>query len=228
MALRILLAEAELELVPESIAGHAAVRRHADVLRKKATQCLLDQNPHRQAMRDLPDAARRGRPDIVQNSLLATLESPLCRSGGLEVAIHTRNMELIRIRNDTRLPRGESRFQGVMARVLGQGASHDKDPLIWVEGRKKPVAALQAFAKGPVVRMDEGGGRATPYQVADLAQGKELTLVIGAFPRGDWSPEWQQAAPTTASIWPEALTAWNVAGELMAAFRARHGPAWME
>lgn len=225
MALRVLLADAELETVPGSIASHPAVKKAAQAVGKRPEQMLLDQNHHRPAMAKLEDGKRRGRPDITHYTLLTLLESPLARAGGLRVAVHTRHGRLIRIREDTRLPRGEARFHGVMARVLQTGASHDKDPLIQDEGEVNAQTALQRFGKGPVLRLDEGGRHATPLQVADQARAGELTLVLGAFPLGDWSKAWQQAAPDAVSIWDDALNAWAVAAELVAAYRYRHGPA---
>lgn len=224
MGLRVVLAEAELELVPQEIANHPLVRRQAQVVRKRSGQLVLDQNHHGPAMTQLADHERRGRPDITHYALLALLETPLCRAGGLEVAIHTRNKRLIRVRSDTRLPRGEARFQGVISRVLFEGASHKNDPLLWIEGRLAPQQVLERFADGPVLRLDEHGAFASPLQIADSARDGRLTVVIGAFPHGDWGPEWTAAAPQAVSIWPDALNAWAVAAEVAAAFRFRHGP----
>ena len=217
--LRILLAEAELERVPVEVAGHPSVRRHAKVLGKKPTELLLDQNFHRQACMQLPDGERRGRPDIVQHTLLALLESPLCKAGRLEVAIHTRDGTLVRVRPDTRLPRGEQRFQGLLAKVLDAGASQDKDPLLWTEGPMEPAEALAAFAKGPVLRLDEGGAPLDGRALAAKAAGGDLTLVLGAFPSGAFSAAWTTAAPEAGSVWKEPLNAWAVAAECVAWFR---------
>lgn len=223
--LRILLAEAELELAPPEVAGHPAVRKHAQSLGKKPTQTLLDQNVHRAAILQLPDGERRGRPDIVQYSLLTLLESPLCKAGGLEAAVHARNGELLRIRPDTRLPRGESRFQGLVSKVLAEGRSQDKDPLVWVEGRMEPAQALAAFARGPVLRLDEHGTTGSPEDVVQRAVGGDLTLVLGAYPSGGWSPAWRAAVPEAVSVWPEPLNAWAVAAEVASAFRRAWLPA---
>jgi rRNA small subunit pseudouridine methyltransferase Nep1 len=224
VGLRVILAEAELELVPQEIVNHPLVRRQAQVVRKEPGQLVLDQNHHGPAMAQLPESERRGRPDITHYALLALLESPLCRAGGLEVVVHTRNRRLMRVRSDTRLPRGEARFQGVISRVLYEGASHETNPLLWIEGRLAPQQVLERFAEGPVLRLDEHGPFASPLQIADSARDGRLTVVIGAFPHGDWGQDWTAAAPTSASIWPDALNAWAVAAEVAAAFRFRHGP----
>ncbi len=220
--LRFVLAGAELELVPPEIAGHPSVRMNLPAGRKPS-EVLLDQNLHATASRPLPDGERRGRPDIVHYTLLTLLESPACKAGQLEVCLHTSANELIRIRPDTRLPRGEARMHGLLAKVLRDGRSQDKDPLVWVEGVGKPEKVLAAFAKGPVLRLDEGGAAMTPAEVVGRAKGGDLTLVLGAFPSGDFHADWKAAAPEAVSIWKDPLNAWAVAGELTAAWRA----AWM-
>lgn len=222
--LKVLLVGAELELVPPEIAGHPSVRMNLQAGRKPS-DVLLDQNLHATASRQLPGGERRGRPDIIHYALLTLLESPVAKAGQLEVAVHTRDNELIRIRTDTRLPRGEPRMHGLLAKVLRDGRSQDKDPLIWVEATMTPAKVLESFAKGPVLRLDEGGAAMVPADVAAKATGGDLTLVLGAFPSGDFAPAWKEAAPEAVSIWKEPLNAWAVAGELVAAWRARHGPS---
>jgi rRNA pseudouridine-1189 N-methylase Emg1 (Nep1/Mra1 family) len=74
------------------------------------------------------------------------------------------------------------------------------------------------------VRLDEGGAALSPADVVGKAKGGDLTLVLGAFPSGDFAEGWKQAAPDAVSIWKEPLNAWAVAGELVAAWRAKHGP----
>jgi rRNA small subunit pseudouridine methyltransferase Nep1 len=217
--LHVILAGAEVELAPEAIAGHPAVRTTAKEQNRKGTEILLDQNVHAAAIRQLPDGERRGRPDILHYCLLVLLESPLYKQGKLKVLIHTRAGELVNIRAVTRLPRGEARFQGLLSKVLRDGASQDKQPLLWSDGARSPQQVL-AECKGPVVRLDEGGKPMTPHELAQRATGGDLTVVLGAFPAGDFAPEWKAAAPEAASIFPSALNAWAVAGEVVAAMRA--------
>lgn len=217
--LHVILAGAEVELAPEEIAGHPAVRTTAKEQNRKGTEVLLDQNVHAAAIRQMPEGERRGRPDILHYTLLVLLESPLNKQGGLRVLVHTRNGELIRIRPDTRLPRGEARFQGLLSKVLRDGASQDKEPLLWSEGPRSPAEVL-ALCKGPVVRLDEGGAAVAPLDLARRGASGDLTLVLGAFPSGGFAPAWTAAAPEAASIFPAALNAWAVAAEVVAAARA--------
>lgn len=219
--LRILLAEAELELVPESIAGHPNVRKAAKASGKRSGEMLLDQNAHQHACRQLEDGARRGRPDIVQYCLLSLLESPLAKQGGLEVAIHTRHGQLIRIRPDTRLPRGEGRFQGLMSKVLQTGTSQEgPEPLVHIETTCSPAEALERFGRGPVLRLDEGGADVAPRDLPARSKHDKLTLLLGAYPSGAWSSAWQEAAPEAVRIYDQPLNAWAVAAECVAGYRS--------
>jgi len=221
--LRVILADAEVELAPVEVAGHPAIRATARDQERKPSEVLLDQNLHGAATSRLEDGKRRGRPDIVHYCLLTLLESPLNKGGGLRVDIHTRHGQHIRIKPETRLPRGEARFQGLLGRVLREGRSQDKDPLLWSEGKRTAAQVLTESA-GPVVRLDEGGSRLKPAELVDKAKAGELTLVLGSFPSGAFSAGWLAAAPEAVSIWPDALNAWAVAAEVSAAFRARWGP----
>jgi rRNA small subunit pseudouridine methyltransferase Nep1 len=201
------------------------VRASAKAQDRRPGQVLLDQNLHGAAIAKLEDGARRGRPDIVHYTLLTLLESPLNKAGGLEVAVHTRHRLLVRVRSDTRLPRGEARFQGLMGKVLREGRSQDKKPLVWVEDELSPAQVLHRFAKGPVLRLDEGGAMVSPLELAGRADDKgELTLVLGAYPAGSFSAEWLAAVPEAVSIWKEPLNAWAVAAEVLAGYRQRWLP----
>lgn len=217
--LYVVLAGAEAELAPEAIAGHPAIRATAKQLERRGSEVLLDQNVHAPAIRQLPEGERRGRPDILHYTLMVLLESPLNKLGGLRVLVHTRHGELVHIRPDTRLPRGEARFQGLLSKVLRDGASQDKEPLLWSDGVVSPAEVL-AQCKGPVVRLDEGGVAVAPLDLARRAQDGDLTVVLGAFPSGDFATGWKAAAPEAVSIFPQALNAWAVAGEVVAAVRA--------
>jgi len=191
------------------------VRLAAKAIGRKPSEIILDQNQHQQACKQLEEGPRRGRPDILQYVLLTILESPAAQAGLVEVAVHTRNNELIRIRPGTRLPRGESRFQGLMSKVLREGRSQDKEPLVWIDEVCTPAEALTKFAKGRVIRLDESGESAEPIALT----GQPTTVVLGGFPDGGFSDAWKAAAPATISLWPTPLVAWAIAAEVVAAWR---------
>jgi rRNA small subunit pseudouridine methyltransferase Nep1 len=112
--LHLVIAEAELELVPKAILDHPAVVNHARRRGKRPDEILLDSTYHHAAIKKLPDGERRGRPDIVHICLLNALESIASKEGKLRVYVHTRNDEVIYIRPETRIPRNYNRFVGLM------------------------------------------------------------------------------------------------------------------
>ncbi|MEM4418885.1 MAG: 16S rRNA methyltransferase, partial [Candidatus Nitrosocaldus sp.] len=65
MMITLIIAEASLELVPDEIAWHSAVKKHAKRQGREPKEILLDRSYHHTAMLNLKDAYRRGRPDIV-------------------------------------------------------------------------------------------------------------------------------------------------------------------
>ncbi|KAI4458002.1 nep1/mra1 [Holotrichia oblita] len=61
------------------------------------------------------------RPDITHQCLLMLLDSPLNRSGLLQVYIHTSNNVLIEVNPQTRIPRTFKRFAGLMGNDIKSG-----------------------------------------------------------------------------------------------------------
>lgn len=129
--LTLVLAEAELELVPHGLLHHPAVIGHARQRGKQPERILLDSNYHHAAMATLPEGRRRGRPDLAHLFLLTALESIANKKGLLKVIIHTRNDEMIRVHPETRIMRNYERFLGLMEQLFETYAVPDeKHPLL--------------------------------------------------------------------------------------------------
>ena len=58
------------------------------------------------------------RPDIVHQSLMALLDTPLNKAGRLRVLITTKKGVVIKVSPNIRLPRTYKRFSGLMAQLL--------------------------------------------------------------------------------------------------------------
>ncbi|MEM4586704.1 MAG: 16S rRNA methyltransferase, partial [Desulfurococcaceae archaeon] len=116
--LHIALVESALETVPKEIIDHPAVVKNARRRGKKPWEVLLDVSLHYHAMKNLKDWFKRGRPDIVHVTLLEALESPLNRSGLLEIYIHTYGDYVLFIDPETRIPRNYNRFVGLIEQVF--------------------------------------------------------------------------------------------------------------
>ncbi len=176
----IVFIEASLELVPKSIASHPAVLADARRRKKRPTEMLLDDSKHHSAMRGLPMREKRGRPDIVHQCLLLTLDSP--RSSELEVYIHTIGGEIIRVSSDVRLPRTYTRFVGLIEDLFAKRriVADGKILLEIID------AGLEDVLDGrDVVVLHERGSRVELESVLH----EDAAVCIGAFPHGDFSDD---------------------------------------
>ena len=212
--LTLALIDAELELVPNAIRGHNQVISSAQRVGTRTNKMLLDSSLHYAAMRKLEDGDRRGRPDLVHLFLLNALESVANKAGRLNVLIHTRNRELIRIDPSTRLVRNYNRFCGLMQQLFETGQVPPDKPLLRLQ-KDVTVAEMIAEAKPDrVIVMDETGQPTAPWQTFDGTGAQEHVLVlIGGFPSGTFRSE--LPAGDRVSFGKEQLTVWTIAAELL-------------
>ncbi|PKK86348.1 MAG: 16S rRNA methyltransferase [Thermoplasmata archaeon HGW-Thermoplasmata-1] len=219
--LTLLLAESELELIPQKLTGHPSVVAAAKRTGKKASDMLLDASLHHSALNNFPDGQRRGRPDMVHFFLVTCLESILNKHGGLRVMIHTRNDELITVNPETRIPRGYSRFAGLIEQLFKNGAVPKEEPLMQIE---KGVTAERALARALADTTIAFSPKAKQTRLADLFSkmateegfaDKNVCCVIGGFPSGDFHSSVDSLCDKSISIHPDMLTIWTVAAEIV-------------
>lgn len=217
--LKLVLAEAALETVPREIWGHPAVYKHARRRGKPPASILLDRSIHHQAMKRLPGAEKRGRPDIVHITLLEALGSPLNKEGLLEVYLHTLNDYVIFIDSSTRLPRNYNRFVGLIEQLFDEGqVPPEGKPLLWI----RPMTLqrlLQEIGATYVILLAEDGERRRLRDVAEeaLQHAPATAVVVGAFPHSDFSEETRRLATRVYSIYRgEPLETWTVVSHLLA------------
>ena len=217
--LTLVLADAELELVPESIVHHSQVQKAARARDRRPSRTLLDSSVHHEALRAVPEGERRGRPDLVHFSLLLALDSALNKADELRVVVHTRNDQRLAIHPDTRLMRHYPRFVGLMEKLFQTGASPTReDPLLLLEDGWPLKRVLEHHATGPIVCFQEKGPAVEPG--AWLAQRRQaspdLTVVLGCFPHGDFHEDPATWASEVVGLGGEALSVWTVEMEVLA------------
>lgn len=218
--LTLVLADAELELVPPAIAGHPAVRTSAQRRGRSPSSLLLDSSLHHPALKAFPEGERRGRPDIAHLFVLLCLDSIVNLEGGLQTLVHTRNDELIRFRPDTRIPKNYPRFVGLMEDLFQKKAVPADAPLITLEAGmplEKILTSLPgehwAFAEGEAPTQD---------LAADLGGvSGDLVGVIGGFPHGSFRSPVAKLCDRVVAIHSQPLRAWTVTSEVLAAWRRR-------
>ena len=79
---------------------------------------LLNSEDHKKLIMKLGRDPSEFRADIVHQSLLALLDSPLNKAGRLRILIRTQKGVMIRVAHDIRLPRTWKRSSGLMAQLL--------------------------------------------------------------------------------------------------------------
>ncbi|RLG76851.1 MAG: 16S rRNA methyltransferase [Thermoprotei archaeon] len=227
--LRLVLAEAALELVPREIQHHPEVLAYARRRSKDPSKVLLDKSFHFHAMASLRDKHKRGRPDIVHFFLLETLSSILNRRDLLRVYIHTYTGQVIEVKPETRIPRNYVRFVGLMEQLLATGRvpPNASEPLLKV--RRQTFADMVRMLKPDLVLLlDESG---IPYRLGELGRlvarlmlaGLEVVVVIGGFPHGNFSEEILRNTSLCVSIYPSPLETWTVVSRLLCAVEVALG-----
>jgi rRNA small subunit pseudouridine methyltransferase Nep1 len=222
LVLTIVIAESALQLVPKEIQSHAQIKQYAKRRQKNPEEVLLDRAFHHAAMQKLArkeqsrQVERMGRPDIVHNTLLQILETPLNWEQQLRVFVHTQDNQVITINPKIRLPKNYIRFVGLMEQLLVQKRVPERgDTLMQVEKRdlKQIVSGLEPER---VLGFSTLGKPTLMRNVADQAREFENPLVfIGGFPRGHFTEETRRLLNAVYSVDRESLDAWVVAGRFV-------------
>ncbi len=215
--LTLVLADAELEVVPPPLQGHPAVRTSAKKRGRSPAAILLDSSLHHPALRTFPDGERRGRPDIVHLFVLLCLDSVLNAQGQLRTIVHTRNDDVIRIAPETRIPKNYPRFVGLMEDLFQRGAVPEDKPLLTLE-RGTPLAKLLGELPAPRWAFKEGGEPVNLWTAFAKLEG-DLVAVVGGFPHGDFRSPVAGLCDRVVSIHEEPLRAWTVTSEILVAYR---------
>jgi len=220
MMISLVLVESALQLVPDSIQAHPQVKRYAAKREKGPGEVLLDRTFHHSAMISLARAGypieKMGRPDIVHNTLLQVLETPLNWEGLLQVFIHTQDDYVISINPKIRLPKNYIRFVGLIEQLFDQRrAPSDGETLL--EMRKSTLPQLiKKVIPDRVVGFSILGKPELLRVVTDsVCKFKRPMVFIGAFPKGHFTEQTQRLADEMYRIDREGLDSWIVAGRFV-------------
>jgi rRNA small subunit pseudouridine methyltransferase Nep1 len=220
--LNLVLVEAALQLVPVEIQSHPQIRQYARRRQKHPNEVLLDRAFHHAAMQKLArtrftiPADRMGRPDIVHNTLLQVLETPLNWEGHLRVFVHTQDEHVISINPEVRLPKNYVRFVGLIEQLfLEKRVPKSGNPLLSIE--KMTLRQLvKKIGPSRVLGFSTLGKPVLMRNVADsAAKFNDPMVFIGAFPRGHFGEGTHQLAEEIFRIDRESLDAWIVAGRFV-------------
>jgi len=217
--LTLMLAEAEVELMPPELTRHPAVIAHARQRKKHPTQILLDSNYHHAAMTTLPEGRRRGRPDITHLFLLTALESIANKQGQLHIIVHTRNNGVITVNPETRIMRNYERFLGLIETLFEkQVVPDEKHPLLSLRQNIPLKQAVEEVQADRVIAFSKDGSSVIlPDYFKELKKQKKhhLLCIIGGFPSGTFHTDLTTITTDIFSLYPDMLPAWTVASEIL-------------
>jgi rRNA small subunit pseudouridine methyltransferase Nep1 len=131
-------------------------------------------------MRALKNAEKRGRPDVIHQSLLLLLDSPASKD--FEVFVHTINGEIIWVNSETRLPRNYNRFCGLMEDLFKKGTIKSGEKILL---EITDLELRDVLGDREVVVLSENGVEDEGILIE--AMRKNFAVCIGAFPHGDFS-----------------------------------------
>jgi len=169
------------------------------------------------AMRDLPDRERRGRPDIVHYFLLNVLETPAGKEGLVDVYVHTYDGRMFYVEPETRVPRSYARFVGIMSQVLRR---EDTPRIHPIETSPHDIIAEKKRSGYAIVGLDEDGTLAKPEDVLD----RNSLVIVGGFPHGDFRGAY--SAERWIKIGEEVYPSWVVGAEVVAGWERRFLFSW--
>jgi rRNA small subunit pseudouridine methyltransferase Nep1 len=222
MALTMVIVESALQLVPEEIQGHPQIKQFAKRRQRIPSEVLLDRAFHNLAMRRLAKVRYRiavekmGRPDIIHNTLLQVLETPLNWEGQLRVFVHTQDNNVIWINPTVRLPKNYTRFIGLIEQLYHEKqVPNQTDPLLGIY-RADLSHLIRQLKPTRVLGFSTLGQPMLMRNVAELAgRMKEPLVVIGGFPRGHFSDKTRRVIDELYAVDRQPLDAWVVAGRFI-------------
>lgn len=219
--IHLVLADAELELVPTALWDHRQVRAHAKREGLTPGDLVLDASDHHAALRAAGDRGaidetdRRGRPDIVHHWLLTVLESRACKAGLVRPWVHARDDVWIVVDPKTRLVKHYPRFLGLARQLLEEGEVGPKGRALLAADRGVPLADAMEELPEPRLVLDDAGEPTPPARIADrVADGG--TLVVGGFPSGTFRAADALEGLPRSALPGGPLVAWSATGEVLA------------
>ena len=198
--IKILIADAQLETVPERLWNENAVKKDSRRRKRHPSKILLYTPIHYTAMlRHGIDIKKHGRPDITQDILKTITNHPLNREVEIEIYIYTNKEELFWVNSETRIPHNYYQFEGLMVQLLEKGMV----PPDTGEFMRRLDHSIEDLLEGETYLLHEEGRN---IDEVELPIDKTITFIIGGFQEGDYSERFQRIR-NRVSVYKEPLYA---------------------
>lgn len=214
MPLIIILVECGLELIPKQIRHHSVVRKNLSS--GIYSSQLLDNALHFSGMKNLKNAEKRGRPDIIHVCLLNALGSPLNKSGNLKLFIHTTNNKIFKFNSEIRIARNYNRFKGLMAKLLIDGSIETETSQLIVPFKGSLKELVTKFENPEIYLFSSKGMLIKNYKdlfMDDLT--KNYIAIVGGFQKSNFSKEILDLSEKLISISQYPLDAWVATNKII-------------
>ena len=213
-----ILADTELELIPKELLNERCILNNARARGKPPEKILLDASHHHPAFAKIPEAERRGRPDIAHFFLLLCLDSELSVQGNLRVFVHTRNDDVIAVNPETRLPPHYPRFVGLIESLYEQRVVPSKDnPLLELRQGISLPTLIEALKPDETIVFAPDGEELPLLEKFSSVKGERVAIVIGGFSKGDFRSDLAKIKATRISMGKRMLKAFTVTSRVLAA-----------
>ncbi len=214
-----ILADSELELVPREIVNERSIINNARARGKPPEKLLLDASHHHPAFARLPDAERRGRPDIVHFFLMLCIDSDLSVEGKLHAFVHTRNNDVIAVKPETRLPPHYPRFVGLIESLYEQRVVPSRENALLELRKDVPLDMLVNALKPDEVIVLAASDTPSPLleTFGALNKAERVVVIIGGFSKGAFRSDLGKFEHTMVSLGARPQKVWTVASKVFCA-----------
>ncbi len=212
--LSLIIAESSLELVPRELQQHNSVTSHCKKMGKRSSEVLLDNSWHFAAMKGIKNEIKRGRPDIVHFCLLEACSIPLYEEDDIAVYVHTVDDKVISVGSGVRLPKSYHRFAGIIEKLFAEKIIKSDDKKLFEMKDMTFSELVDMIQPEQVIGLSSEGKQNSYDEVAKLCD-EDTCLVIGGFPKGDFSDSTKKRIDSLYSVDQRPLEAHVVVARVL-------------
>jgi len=165
----------------------------------------------------MPDRSRRGRPDIAHAFLVMALGSEHRTEGKLDALVHTRDNVVIRFARKARVDKDYTKFLWMITRLFEGGLVGMGEWRISMESEQTLPKLLETEKLDAIIGLSPKGKSQDLQATLATFQAKEVGIIIGGFPEGDYISPVYELADLVVSLGDELLTVPEVTAQVLAA-----------